>query len=82
MHDVADAEIAGVPLESVDAAVQYVVLGTVLIEPLLLALRRLAQQDSSWRRFGDLVGGLPAPPPPAVQGLCPVPSCPEHRVSP
>ena len=65
MHDVADAEIAGVPLESVDAAVQYVVLGTVLVEPLLLALRRLAQQDSSWRRFGDLVGGLPVPPPPA-----------------
>jgi hypothetical protein len=24
----------------------------VLVEPLLLALRRLAQQDASWRRFG------------------------------
>jgi DNA-binding transcriptional MerR regulator len=61
MHDVADAEIAGVPLESVEAAVQYVVLGTVLVEPLLLALRRLAQQDASWHRFGDLVGGPPHP---------------------
>ena len=65
MLDVAQAEIDGVPLESVDAAVQYVVLGTVLVEPLLLALRRLAQQDASWRRFGDLVGGAPAPTPPS-----------------
>jgi hypothetical protein len=32
--------------------VRYVVLGTVLVEPLLLALRRLAQQDASRRRFG------------------------------
>jgi hypothetical protein len=28
------------------------VLGTVLIEPLLLALRRLAEQEASARRFG------------------------------
>ncbi|MGY3263409.1 MerR family transcriptional regulator [Frigoribacterium sp. 2355] len=52
MAEVAEAEIAGIPVDSVDAAVQYVVLGTVLVEPLLLALRRLAQQDASWRRFG------------------------------
>jgi len=52
MATVAEAEIAGIPVDSVDAAVQYVVLGTVLVEPLLLALRRLAQQDASWRRFG------------------------------
>jgi DNA-binding transcriptional MerR regulator len=52
MATVAEAEIEGIPVDSVEAAVQYVVLGTVLVEPLLLALRRLAQQDASWRRFG------------------------------
>jgi DNA-binding transcriptional MerR regulator len=53
MSEVADAELAGVPTGSAEAAVRYVVLGTVLVEPLLLALRRLAQQDASHRRFGD-----------------------------
>ena len=33
------------------AAVRYVVLGTVLIEPLILALRRVAEQEASARRF-------------------------------
>jgi DNA-binding transcriptional MerR regulator len=49
---IADAEIAGVPTESAEAAVRYVVLGTVLVEPLLLALRRVAEQVASARRFG------------------------------
>lgn len=49
---IADAEIAGVPEESAAAAVRYVVLGSVLVEPLLLALRRVAQQVSSGERFG------------------------------
>jgi DNA-binding transcriptional MerR regulator len=52
MHNVAAAEIAGVPTDSDEAAVRYVVLGTVLVEPLLLALRRLAQQSASHERFG------------------------------
>jgi DNA-binding transcriptional MerR regulator len=52
MHDVAAAEIAGVPTSSTEEAVRYVVLGTVLAEPLLLALRRLAQQSASHERFG------------------------------
>jgi DNA-binding transcriptional MerR regulator len=52
MHEVAEAEIAGVPTDSAEAAVRYVVLGTVLVEPLLLALRRLAQQSASLDRFG------------------------------
>jgi DNA-binding transcriptional MerR regulator len=51
MHEVAEAEIAGVPTDSAEAAVRYVVLGTVLVEPLLLALRRLAQQSASYERF-------------------------------
>lgn len=53
MSDVAAVEIDGVPTDSVEAAVRYVVLGTVLVEPLLLALRRLAQQDASRRRFDE-----------------------------
>ena len=53
MHEVATAEIAGVPTDSEEAAVRYVVLGTVLVEPLLLALRRLAQQSASFERFGE-----------------------------
>ena len=52
MHEVAEAEIAGVPTDSTESAVRYVVLGTVLVEPLLLALRRLAQQSASYERFG------------------------------
>ncbi|PRY69142.1 MerR-like DNA binding protein [Glaciihabitans tibetensis] len=54
MHTVASAEIAGVPTDSAEAAVHYVVLGTVLVEPLLLALRRLAQQSASRARFGAM----------------------------
>ncbi len=45
MRSVAEAEIAGTPTGPVEDVVRYVVLGTVLVEPLLLALRRLAQQD-------------------------------------
>ncbi|SFR94963.1 MerR HTH family regulatory protein [Microbacterium sp. cf046] len=56
----ADAEIANVPTESVEAAVRYVVLGSVIVEPLLLALRRVAQQVASAERFG----GSEASPPP------------------
>ena len=49
---IARAEIAGVPTDSSDAAVRYVVLGSVLVEPLLLALRRVAEQIASAERFG------------------------------
>lgn len=51
MMEVARAEIAGIPMDSPTAAVRYVVLGTVLIEPVLLALRRLAQREASAARF-------------------------------
>jgi hypothetical protein len=40
------------PTDSPTAAVRYVVLGTVLIEPLILTLGRLAEQEASARRFG------------------------------
>ena len=48
---IAEAEIGGVPTESAEAAVRYVVLGSVLVEPLLLALRRVAEQVASAARF-------------------------------
>lgn len=55
MH-IAEAEIRGVPTESAEAAVRYVVLGSVLVEPLLLALRRVAEQVASAARFSDASG--------------------------
>ena len=42
--DVARADVAEVPAGDPADAVRYVVIGTVLYEPVLLALRRLAQQ--------------------------------------
>lgn len=52
MRQIAKYEIENVPTDSPTAAVRYVVLGTVLIEPVILALRRLAQAEASARRFG------------------------------
>ncbi|MET3920313.1 MerR family transcriptional regulator [Arthrobacter sp. UYEF20] len=52
MRDVADADVGSVPTDSPEAAMRYVVLGTVLMEPVLLAMRRLAQQSASFERFG------------------------------
>jgi DNA-binding transcriptional MerR regulator len=52
MQQIAEYEIENVPTDSPTAAVRYVVLGTVLIEPVILALRRLAQAEASARRFG------------------------------
>ena len=56
MRQVADAEIENTPLTSPADAARYVVMGTVLVEPVLLALRRLAQQDASAERFGGRAG--------------------------
>jgi DNA-binding transcriptional MerR regulator len=52
MRQIAQFEIDNLPTDSPAAAVRYVVLGTVLIEPLILALRRLAEEEASVRRFG------------------------------
>ena len=52
MRQIAQFEIDNVPTDSPTAAVRYVVLGTVLVEPLILALRRQAEQEASGRRFG------------------------------
>jgi hypothetical protein len=45
-------EVGSVPTESPEASVRQAVLGTILIEPLLVALRRLALQDAAARWFG------------------------------
>jgi DNA-binding transcriptional MerR regulator len=52
MRQIAEFEIDNVPTDSPTAAARYVVLGTVLIEPLILALRRIAEEEASARRFG------------------------------
>lgn len=51
VHDLAEAEVETVPTDAIDAAVRQAVLGTLLLEPVLLTLRRLAQQDVAIRRF-------------------------------
>lgn len=53
MLDLARAEVERIPVDSPEAAARYVALGTVLTEPLLLALRRLGHQHASRERFGD-----------------------------
>jgi DNA-binding transcriptional MerR regulator len=52
MRQIAEFEIDNVPTESPAAAVRYVILGTVLLEPVILALRRAAEEEASARRFG------------------------------
>jgi len=44
-------DVAEVPTTSTADAVRFVVIGTLLLEPVLLALRRLAQEDASQTRF-------------------------------
>ena len=46
MAGVAEVDVRSVPAEP-RAAVRHVVLGTVLVDPVLIALRRLAQQHVS-----------------------------------
>lgn len=48
---IAEAEVARIPTEAPEDALVYVVTGVVLYAPVLLALRMLAQQDASARRF-------------------------------
>ena len=53
MDEVAEVELAHVPDDSLAAAVRYVVLGVVLNEPVLLAMRRLAEQAAAWRQVTE-----------------------------
>ena len=51
--ELGEQDVAEVPETSVAEAVRFVVVNTVLLEPVPLALRRLAQEDASGRRFPD-----------------------------
>jgi DNA-binding transcriptional MerR regulator len=51
MAELAAGDLAEVPTGSPGEAVRFVLTAVVLLEPLLLALRRLAQEDASARRF-------------------------------
>ncbi|ARC58138.1 Mercuric resistance operon regulatory protein [Frondihabitans sp. 762G35] len=67
----AGAELSKVPLDSLEAAIRYVTLGTLLAEPVILALRRIAQQIASQERFeATRAGGSSAEP----AGASPPPS--------
>ncbi|MDQ4038940.1 MAG: MerR family transcriptional regulator [Actinomycetota bacterium] len=48
-HELGEQDVAEVPMDSPAEAVRFVVIGTLLLEPVLLALRRLAQEDVSTR---------------------------------
>lgn len=54
---VAEVDVEGVPVADRELAIETVVVGTVLREPVLLALRRLAQEAASGRRFGAAGAG-------------------------
>lgn len=50
MHRVAEVDVRTIPRDSPAAALRQVVVGTVLLDPVLIALRRLAQEDVSSRQ--------------------------------
>lgn len=52
MRSVAELEIARTPGGSLSEALRYTVLGSVLMEPVLLAIRRLAEADAAVRARG------------------------------
>ncbi len=52
MRTLAEVEIASIPDDSPAEALRYVVLGGVLMEPVLLAIRRLAEGDAASKRYG------------------------------
>lgn len=55
----AEEDVASVPTTSPTEAVRYVVVGTLLLEPVLLALRRLAQEDASKKRLAPQRSAMP-----------------------
>lgn len=52
-RDMAAVEIASVPETDRAAMVEYTVVGTVVIETAMAAIRRMALEDASHRRFAD-----------------------------
>lgn len=56
MHDVADAEVATMS-EDREAAAEHAVIGTLLLEPVILTIRRIAQENASRSRTGTVSRG-------------------------
>lgn len=52
MGSVAEVEVAGIPLDDPAAAARYVLLGTALVAPVLLALRQVGHVHTSRKRLG------------------------------
>jgi DNA-binding transcriptional MerR regulator len=50
-YELGEQDVTDLPMDSPAEAVRLVVIGTLLLEPVLLALRRLAQEDVSARRL-------------------------------
>lgn len=50
---IAEIEIEGMPRSSPEAAVAYAVLGTELVAPIILALRRIGHARHTFATFGD-----------------------------
>ncbi|MDE9367833.1 MerR family transcriptional regulator [Luteipulveratus sp. YIM 133132] len=72
MDRVADADIASVPADRGEA-LRYVVVGTVMVDPVLQTLRRLAHQN---RSAGSVGKGGPQPRPAATAAVS---SSPDQR---
>ncbi|CAM3216567.1 MerR family transcriptional regulator [Prescottella defluvii] len=53
IRGIAEVDLALMPTDSVESAVEYAVLGTAIYEPVLAALRRLAHQDIGAATFAD-----------------------------
>lgn len=48
---IAEIDIAAMPTDTAESAVEYSVLGTAIYEPVIAAMRRLAHQDLAQRRL-------------------------------
>jgi len=68
-------EVARTPTTSSEAAVRYVALGVPLVEPLLLAIRRLGHQRASAAIFGAAAA------PDRANRVTPAPETTDERVS-
>lgn len=66
-RDMAEFEIASVPDTDRAVMVEYTVVGTVVMETVMAAIRRLALEDASDRRFARAAAGRPARSRPATR---------------
>lgn len=73
IRGIAEVDLALMPTESAQAAVEYSVLGTAVYEPVITAMRRLAHQDISAATRGTPDSAIPPlptadrPAPPTVE---------------